>query len=326
MDTDPQQRNQYPFYDQPRSDFFASPPQPQPQPFHAAATPSTPPTGPGRKPGEHNTRPSNVAALIGVAVLSATVAAASTIGMMSAFGVTVEPTTAPVAQSTEQPGVQLAAENDAATDLTEVVAKSTKSVVTITAQGDSGGQFSPFSVPSTGVGSGVIVSSNGLILTNNHVIENAQRLTVTTSDGQELSATVVKADPDHDLAVIRAAGGNLTPATLGDSDKIKVGETVLAIGSPLGEFTETVTRGIVSALDRSITVGDQFTGRGEDLSDLIQTDAAINPGNSGGALINERGEVIGINTAIAGSAQGIGFAIPINAAKAMIDEAAGLVS
>ena len=137
---------------------------------------------------------------------------------------------------------------------------------------------------------------------------------------------MVKADPVHDIAVIRATGGTLTPATLGDSEKIKVGETVLAIGSPLGEFTETVTRGIVSALDRSITVGDQFTGRGEDLSDLIQTDAAINPGNSGGALINEQGEVIGINTAVAGSAQGIGFAIPINAAKAMIDEATASVS
>ncbi len=326
MDTDPQTRPQYSFYsDPPRNDFYAGPTQQQLFP-PAGPTPSNVPGNPNRKPGDHHTRPSNVAALVGVAVLSATVAAASTIGMMSAFGITVEPTAAPVAQATQQPGVQLAAENDTATDLTQVVATSTKSVVTITAQGESRGQFSPFSVPSTGVGSGVIVSSNGLILTNNHVIENAQRLTVTTAVGQELSATVVKADPDHDLAVIRATGGDLTPAALGDSDKIKVGETVLAIGSPLGEFTETVTRGIVSALDRAITVGDQFTGRGEDLSDLIQTDAAINPGNSGGALINERGEVIGINTAIAGSAQGIGFASPINAAKALIDEAAGLIS
>ena len=186
--------------------------------------------------------------------------------------------------------------------------------------------FSPFAVPSSGVGSGVIVSSNGLILTNNHVIENANTLTVTTADGQELDARVITADPDHDLAVIKASGGTLTPAVLGDSSKIKVGETVLAIGSPLGEFTETVTRGIVSALDRSITVGDQFTGRGNDLSALIQTDAAINPGNSGGALINDQGEIIGINTAIAGSAQGIGFAIPINSAKAMIDEAAASIA
>jgi S1-C subfamily serine protease len=321
MDTEPQTPPQHPFFDQhPRPSYLTGAPQ-APSPF---ATPVPQPVE--RKPGEHHSRPSNVAALIGVAVLSATVAAASTIGMMSAFGVTVDPTAAPIAQATQQPGVQLAAENDTAADLTEIVAKATNSVVTITAQGESRDMFSPFSVPSTGVGSGVIVSANGLILTNNHVIENANTLSVTTADGQELSATVVKADPDHDLAVIRATGGNLTPATLGDSDKIKVGETVLAIGSPLGEFTETVTRGIVSALDRSITVGDQFSGRGENLSDLIQTDAAINPGNSGGALINERGEVIGINTAIAGSAQGIGFAIPINAAKALIDQATGSVS
>jgi S1-C subfamily serine protease len=325
MDTDPQPPNAHPFFDPPPS-------QPAHQPFFTSAPPSVP-TQPfaresvsARKPGDHQPhRATGVAALVGVAVLAATVASASTIGLMSAFGVSVQPTAAPVAQTTQQPGVQLAAETDTEPDLTQIVADATRSVVTITAQGESRDQFSPFSVPSTGVGSGVVVSSNGLILTNNHVIENAQQLTVTTADGQELNATVVKADPDHDLAVIRATGGTLTPATLGDSDSIKVGETVLAIGSPLGEFTETVTRGIVSALDRSITVGDQFTGRGEDLSDLIQTDAAINPGNSGGALINDSGEVIGINTAIAGSAQGIGFAIPINAAKALIDQAAGSV-
>jgi len=323
MDTDPKTPPQ------PHSWFYNQQPQtpPQQHPFFSSASqPVAPPPAPsGKKPGEHHSRPSTALALVGVAVLAATVASASTIGLMSAFGVTVEPTAAPAAQATQEPGVQLAADNDTATDLTDVVANATKSVVTITAQGESRDMFSPFSVPSTGVGSGVIVSSNGLILTNNHVIENATQLTVTTSDDQELNATVIKADPVHDLAVIKAQGGDLTPATLGDSEKIKVGETVLAIGSPLGEFTETVTRGIVSALDRAITVGDQFTGRGEDLSDLIQTDAAINPGNSGGALINERGEVIGINTAVAGSAQGIGFAIPINAAKTMIDEAAGLV-
>ncbi len=311
MDSDPHTPPQYSYYDQ--------------SPQHAYVPVPVGPVPVHHKPGEH-TRPSNVAALIGVAVLAATVASASTIGMLSAFGITVEPTaTAPI-QATQEPGVQLATESDTATDLTEVVANATKSVVTITAQGESNDMFSPFAVPSTGVGSGVIVSSTGLILTNNHVIENATVLTVTTADGQELDARVVIADPDHDLAVIRATGGDLTPAALGDSTKLQVGETVLAIGSPLGEFTETVTRGIVSALDRAITVGDQFTGRGEDLSDLIQTDAAINPGNSGGALINDRGEVIGINTAIAGSAQGIGFAIPINAAKTMIDEAAASIA
>ena len=128
------------------------------------------------------------------------------------------------------------------------------------------------------------------------------------------------------MAIIQATDGDLTAAALGDSSALEVGETVLAIGSPLGEFTETVTRGIVSALGREITVGDE-SGQGQNqLSNLIQTDAAINPGNSGGALINEQGEVIGINTAVSRSAEGIGFAIPINEAKALIDEAAATIS
>jgi S1-C subfamily serine protease len=236
----------------------------------------------------------------------------------------MSPSTAAPSSVAGEPTVQLAANSDAAQDLTEVVARATQSVVTITSQGMSRSRFSPFGIPSTGVGSGVVVTADGLILTNSHVVEDADQLTVTTADGQALSATVVRTDPTHDIAVIRATGGTLTPATLGDSSSVKVGETVLAIGSPLGEFTETVTRGIVSALDRSITVGNEQTGRAEDLSDLIQTDAAINPGNSGGALINERGEVIGMNTAVAGSAEGIGFAIPINAARQMIDQAGAI--
>ena len=275
-----------------------------------------------------NRRAGGVAGLMGVAVLAAVVASASTMGLMSALSVSVAPTAAPVQQpaATQQPGVQLATNTDNASDLTAIVARATKSVVTITSQASGRNPYSPFDMPSTGVGSGIVVSADGLILTNNHVIEGADTLTVTTSDGQDLQATVISADPTHDMAVIRATGATLVPATLGDSSKLEVGQTALAIGSPLGEFTETVTRGIVSALDRSITVGDQQTGRGEDLSNLIQTDAAINPGNSGGALINEHGEVIGMNTAVAGSAEGIGFAIPINAAKAMIDEAAASIA
>ena len=291
--------------------------QPSPLPTPAAE----PPTATNR------TRISGVAQLLAVAVVSAVVASASTVGVLGAFSITPQPSTPTSASTpTTEPGVQLAANTDSAQDLTDVVARATSSVVTITSQGMSRSRFSPFGVPSTGVGSGVVVTSDGLILTNNHVVEGADQLTVTTADGQELQATVVKTDATHDIAVIRATGGTLTAATLGDSSKIKVGETVLAIGSPLGEFTETVTRGIVSALDRSITVGNEQTGRAEDLSGLIQTDAAINPGNSGGALINERGEVIGMNTAVAGSAEGIGFAIPINAAKTMIDQAVGAIS
>jgi len=207
-------------------------------------------------------------------------------------------------------------------DLTQMVASATQSVVTITSQiGGNSNAPSFFNIPATGVGSGIIVSADGLILTNNHVVEGTQSLKVTLADGSDVSATVVKTDPTHDLAVIRANKTGLTPATLGDSDQIKVGQTAIAIGSPLGEFTETVTKGIVSALDRSITVQDEQTGRPVQMSGLMQTDAAINPGNSGGPLLNAAGEVVGVNSAVAGQAQGIGFAIPINAAKSLISQA-----
>jgi len=262
------------------------------------------------------------AALVGVAVLSAAVASAATFGLASAFGVGPMVSVQPVATQPADAGTQ--AQPVVSTtngDLATVVASATKSVVTVTSQIDQGRGYSVFNIPTTGVGSGIVVSADGLILTNNHVVEGAQSLTVTTSDGQTLDATVVDTDTQHDMAIIRATGGNLTPATLGDSDKIQVGQSVLAIGSPLGEFTETVTSGIVSALDRSITVGDDSSGAQEDLSNLIQTDAAINPGNSGGPLIDESGAVIGMNTAVSRSAEGIGFAIPINAAKSMIDKA-----
>ena len=262
--------------------------------------------------------------LLAVAVLAASIASTATFGLVSAFGGAPLVAVSPVAISSptaEVPALP-AVTNDQPADLTDVVAAAKDSVVTITARGFGGGGLSPFNVPATGVGSGIIVSTTGLILTNNHVVEGARTLTVETADGRQLVATVVKTDPQHDLAVIRATGGELKAATLGDSAQLEVGQTVLAIGSPLGEFTETVTRGIVSALDRSITVADEQTGQGKRLSGLIQTDAAINPGNSGGPLINEKGEVVGINSAVSRSAEGIGFAIPINAAKQLIDQAA----
>jgi S1-C subfamily serine protease len=274
------------------------------------------PNLPSAPPGAFATRAPRSAptirTVLGVAVLSAVLGSGLTLGMATAFGGALQlagvPTWAPS-------GAQPASTADQPSDLTGVVAKARESVVTITARG-----------AATGVGSGVVVSSSGLILTNYHVVEGARTLSVATSDGQTLDAVVISTDEAHDLAVIRASGGDLKAATLGDSDQLLVGETVLAIGSPLGEFTETVTRGIVSGLDRDITVGDQATGASKNLSGLIQTDAAINPGNSGGPLINERGEVIGINSAVSRQAEGIGFAIPINAAKALVDQAATSVA
>jgi serine protease Do len=203
-----------------------------------------------------------------------------------------------------------------AADASSVIAKAMASVVTIETSGTSSRAGAV-----SGVGSGVIVSANGLILTNAHVVEGASQLTVDLVDGRQLPATVVTADTTADLAVIKVDATGLTPATLGDSSAVQVGETVYAIGSPLGNYTDSVTSGVLSAINRSITVGGETRGQTNDLKGLLQTDAAINPGNSGGPLIDGSGSVIGLVTAGSSSAQGIGFAIPINAAKAMIASA-----
>ena len=140
------------------------------------------------------------------------------------------------------------------------------------------------------------------------------------SSGEERSAAVVGSDSANDLALLRVSDmpAGIPAVTLGNSDAVAVGETAIAIGSPLGSYTETVTRGIISGLNRQITVTDQSTGRQSSLDGLIQTDAAINPGNSGGPLLDGAGNVVGINTAVATNAEGLGFAIPIGAASELI--------
>jgi S1-C subfamily serine protease len=171
-----------------------------------------------------------------------------------------------------------------------------------------------------GGGTGFIVSSDGLILTNKHVVSDPKaEYTVYLNDGRKFKAEILAVHPTDDLALIKIPASNLPSLSLGDSDKIKIGQFVIAIGNALGEFQNTVSFGVISGLRRSITASDQ-TGNIERLEGLIQTDAAINFGNSGGPLINLKGEVIGVNTAIAGGAENIGFAIPINRAKKMINE------
>lgn len=169
-----------------------------------------------------------------------------------------------------------------------------------------------------GAGTGIIISSDGYVLTNKHVVSNSEDLAVVTSDGTTREdVTIVGTDPLNDLAFLKINGvKDLTPATLGDSSSVRIGQKVVAIGNSLGEYQNTVTSGIISATGRPVTAREGNTT--ETLTDLIQTDAAINPGNSGGPLTNLSGQVVGINTAVAQDAQGIGFAIPINSAKGII--------
>jgi len=169
-----------------------------------------------------------------------------------------------------------------------------------------------------GGGSGFLVSNDGLILTNKHVVDdNDADYLVILNDGSEFEAVVLGVDPFNDLAIIKIEGENFPIVTLGDSNTIMIGQTVIAIGNSLGEFQNTVTKGVVSGVDRRVFASG--AGGGEIIEEAIQTDAAINPGNSGGPLINLAGHVIGVNTAISRAGQLIGFAIPINTAKYVVE-------
>ncbi len=281
----------------------------QPQPFApfaqaGPAGPFGPPAGQQVKPFWRRT---------GTVVTSAALIAAlfggitgGVVGAMNSPGASVGTSSTPVAMQASS-----------TLDVSGIAAKVLPSVVQVNVAAAQG----------QGIGSGVILSSDGRILTNNHVVSGAQQVSVTLNDGRTVPATVVGTDPTSDLAVIQASGvTDLTPATFADSDSVRIGDQVVAIGSPEG-LQGTVTSGIVSALDRKVTVpGD--TRRSTPVSyQAIQTDASINPGNSGGPLINAAGQVIGINSAIyspasesgqAGSV-GIGFAIPANQAKQIAD-------
>ena len=206
-----------------------------------------------------------------------------------------------------------AASGDALT-IAQIAEKVKPSVVEVTTSSvQTNGIFAQY--VTEGAGSGVIISEDGYILTNNHVIEGQSSIKVTTSDGQEYDATVVGTDDKTDIAVLKIEASGLTPAVIGDSDNLVVGETAVAVGNPLGELGGTVTDGIISALDREVTV------EGKNMT-LLQTSAAVSPGNSGGGLFNEKGELVGIVNAKSGgdNVEGIGFAVPINTAMEVAEQ------
>lgn len=186
--------------------------------------------------------------------------------------------------------------------------------------GNAGGSNSETVKRQIGAGSGFIATKSGLIITNKHVVaDDKADYTVITSDGKKYTAKVLAKDPTNDLAIVKIEAENLPTVELGDSGKIQLGQGVIAIGNTLGELSNTVTTGIVSGLSRTVSAGDS-AGLTEQLSGVIQTDAAINPGNSGGPLLNLAGQVIGVNTAIDLSGQLVGFAIPVSEAKKVLDD------
>ncbi len=215
-----------------------------------------------------------------------------------------------------------------------VVDHSSSSVVAIGVSRRVVNPFDPYALPrneESTVGTGFIVSDKQslpsnerkvLIVTNKHVVSDTSvSYSVITKDDKKYEVKRIYKDPVLDLAIVELEpGSDLKPLELGDSSQLKVGQTVVAIGNALGRFTNTVTTGIVSGLGRAVTAGDPFFGSYERLDNLIQTDAAINPGNSGGPLLNSKGQVIGVNVAVSEGAQNIGFAIPINAVKSIVDE------
>lgn len=171
------------------------------------------------------------------------------------------------------------------------------------------------------IGSGFVVSKDGLIVTNKHVVSDTQaEYKVITQDNKEHKVVNIYRDPVNDLAILKIDGSDYKPVEMGDSTKLKVGQFVIAIGTALGEFRNTVTTGVVSGLGRGISAGSPYEGLSERLDNVIQTDAAINPGNSGGPLLNSSGQVIGVNVAVSAQGQNIGFALPINIVKDSINE------
>ncbi len=283
-------------------------------------TPVAPPTA-VTPPAVTTDRPARTRRTVGPAFViaaalgSALIASGTTYALVGTTGHAA--TQAPVSGTAQLPAGQNAS-TGSQSPVVDIVKAVSPAVVTIVADGvTSTDPTTGQSGTGTATGSGVIFDSNGLILTNHHVVAgDPQSLTVHLKDGRTFPATVYGIDTLTDLAIVKVDATGLPTAPIGDSSSVQVGQEAIAIGSPLGTFTDSVTSGIISALGRSIPVED-----GSVLTNLLQTDTAINPGNSGGPLLDPSGKVIGINTAGASQAQGIGFAIPIDIAKPLLAQA-----
>lgn len=298
----------------------------------AEGAPSLPPSGPPMapwRPGHRPRRGSGLGAILLVALVSAVIGGLVT-GLVLLPAVTARleggaggglPVGSAAPPAAEPPPPNLVFEGVSAVEVAERLGPSVVGIINEQEYYD-WIYDRRVTVPSSG--SGVIIDPDGLVVTNNHVVENASKLTVILSDGTKLDATVVGRDPYSDLAVVRVAQSGLPAARFGDSDRLRLGEPAIAIGNPLGmQFERSVTMGVISGLNRDVEVTVETPrGRENVRMTLIQTDAAINPGNSGGALANAAGEVIGINTVKISlpTVEGMGFAIPSNRVKAIMAE------
>jgi S1-C subfamily serine protease len=271
-----------------------------PQPTWASQPPSRPAP---RRSGL------GAAPIIAIAVVAGIVS-----GGLTAVGVSnlmADPVAAPV-DTTSQGSTVSDVTIDESSAVISAVAKVAPAVVTIQSAVSGGG---------SGSGSGVIYDPNGFILTNRHVVEDATSLNVVLDDGREFSGTVYGIDPLTDLAIVTIEASDLPFAPIGSSAALEPGQLAIAIGNPLGDYENTVTTGVVSGIGRQIVASNSTQTSSDVLRNLIQTDAAINPGNSGGPLVNSAGQVIGVNTAINEDAEGIGFSIPIDVARPIMEQA-----
>jgi len=277
----------------------------------AATVPAPSWQQPAQQPAGGGRSGSGIGTIVSAALLAAVLASGGTFAALTATGALDRPaSTSP--SNANNTSVTQPVTIDESSAVIDVAKNAGPAVVRIVSEGV---DPNATNLPEQGIGSGVIFNPNGWILTNRHVVAGSNKLTVELKDGTQYPGTIYGIDTLTDLAIVKIDAKDLTAAGLGDSDALRVGQLVVAIGSPLGTFSNTVTSGIVSAKGREINAS------GSSLRNLIQTDAAINPGNSGGPLLDASSAVIGINTAIASDSTGIGFSIPINIAKPLMAQA-----